>query len=177
MITTVQKQYTVKDYKHLEEGDPHQLINGDFIMREPSPTYGHQGVVGDILTQIRMHLLKKNIGEVRVSPIDVYLDNHNVMQPDIVFVNNKKKHIVKDDGLHGAPDMVIEILSPSTRYYDTNVKKTIYEKHEVKEYWLIDPKENEVMGFENINGKFQKFYQGYGKFTSKVLNLEISIIL
>ncbi|MBW8049230.1 MAG: Uma2 family endonuclease [Cytophagales bacterium] len=185
MITTAQKHYTVEDYRQLEEGDPHQLINGALIaLGEPAPTYGHQGIVADILTQIRIFLKDNPIGEVRCAPIDVYFDENNVLQPDIVFVSNQRSDIVRDDGIHGAPDMVIEILSPSTAYYDIKIKKRIYEKYGVQEFWSIDPKDNEVTGFENTNaclpklqrrqGKFREFYSGYGKFTSKVLKLNIS---
>jgi len=175
MITTAQKQYTVEDYKQLEEGDPHQLINGELIaLGEPAPTYGHQGIVVDILTQIRIFLKDNPIGEVRCAPIDVYFDGNNVLQPDIVFFSNQRSDIVRDDGIHGAPDMVIEILSPSTAYYDIKIKKKIYEKYGVLEFWTIDPKDDEVTGFENTNGKFREFYRGCGIFTSKVLKLDIS---
>lgn len=177
MVTAVQKGYTVEDYKKLKEGDPHQLINGDFIMREASPTYGHQGIVGDIFTQIRMHLLKEHIGEVRVSPIDVYLDTNNVLQPDIAFVSNERLTIVQNDGFHGAPDLVIEILSPSTSYYDTHVKKGIYEKHGVQEFWIVGPEDKSINGFENIDGEFCEFFTGKDVFFSKVLNLELSLEL
>lgn len=178
MIATSQKQYTVKDYKQFEEGDPHQLINGKLIaLGEPAPTYGHQGIVTDILTQIRFFLKNSPIGEVRCAPIAVYFDEKNVLQPDIVFVSNKRNNIIHDDGLHGAPDMIIEILSPSTSYYDTNIKKSIYEKYDVKEYWIINPDNDEVIGYENIDLKFQEFYRGYEKFSSKVLKLDISIRL
>lgn len=177
MVTAVQKGYTIKDYKKLKEGDPHQLINGDFIMREASPTYGHQGIVGDIFTQIRMHLLTDYIGEVRVSPIDVYLDDSNILQPDIVFLAKERLNIAEKDGIHGAPDLVMEVLSPSTSYYDTSVKKDIYEKHGVKELWIIDPEDQSVNGFENLDGAFCEFFTGKDVFFSKVLNLEISLEL
>jgi len=115
MILTAQRKYTVQDYKKLEEGDPHQLINGDLIMREASPSYGHQGVLRDVFYQIVNHLQSNPIGETLCAPIDVYLDEYNVMQPDIVFISNERSYITEKDGLHGAPDMIIEILSPFYR--------------------------------------------------------------
>jgi len=61
------------------------------------------------------------------------------LQPDIVFISKQRQEIIKDDGIHGAPDMVIEILSPSTAYYDIRKKYRIYEQSRVKEYWIVDP--------------------------------------
>lgn len=176
-MITKQKKYTTEDYKKLEEGDPHQLINGDLIMREASPTYGHQGILRDVFNQIVNHLRDNPVGETLCAPIDIYLDGHNVLQPDIVFVANKGRAIAKKDGFHGAPDMVIEILSDSTSYYDTTVKKGIYEEHGVREYWIIDPADNTVIGFKNMEGNFHEFFTGKDKFSSEVLNIEISLTL
>ena len=97
MIATTQKQYTVRDYKQLEEGDPHQLINGELVaLGEPSPTYGHQEVSGDIFTQIRVFLKEKPIGKVICAPLDVYFDENNVLQPDIIYISNENKHLIKE---------------------------------------------------------------------------------
>lgn len=177
MITAVQKGYTVKDYQKLKEGDPHQLINGDLIMREASPSYGHQGILRDVFYQIMNHLKNNPAGETLCAPIDIYLDEENVLQPDIVFVSNERSAITENDGFHGAPDMVIEILSPSTAHYDNNVKKDLYEKHGVKEFWVIDPEDKSVNGFENVDGTFCEFFTGKNVFFSKLLNLEISLEL
>lgn len=176
MITTKQKYYSVEDYKLLAEGDPHQLINGELIaLNEPAPAYGHQGIAAEIFYQIMKFLKKNPIGEVRFAPVDIYLDDDNVLQPDIIYISNERKHIIKKDGLHGAPDLIIEILSPSTAHYDTQIKKDIYEKHGVREYWIINPETKEATGFENIGGSFMEFYGGFGKFTLKMLNIEISL--
>ncbi len=177
MITKELKRYTTEDYKRLVEGDPHQLINGDLIMREASPTYGHQGLLRDVFMQIVNHLRDNPVGEALCAPIDVYLDEHNVLQPDIVFVANDGSAIARKDGFHGAPDMIIEILSPSTSYYDLTVKKGIYEKHGVREYWIIDPSDGTVIGFKYIDGNFHEFFTGKDVFSSEVLNIEISLTL
>ena len=176
--TTKEKRYNVSDYLKLEEGDPHQLINGKLIaLGEPAPTYGHQAKLRDVFYQIVNYLKENPLGETLCAPIDVYFDVNNVFQPDIIFVSNEKKHIIKNDGLHGAPDMIIEIQSPSTSYYDLNVKKKIYEKYGVKELWIINPLDNSVAGFENSNGNFVKTVSGKNKFLSKILNLKITLEL
>lgn len=173
METITQKQFTVKDYKNMEEGPPYfQLINEALIM-SPAPKTTHQDILGEIFNQIKNFIIKRAVGKVFIAPTDVYFDEHNVLQPDIVYISNERKNIIKDDGIHGAPDLIIEILSPSTAYYDTKIKKRIYQDSGVKEFWIVDPEDNEVRGFENIDGKFQEFYKGYGKFTLKQLTLEI----
>ncbi|MBW8050395.1 MAG: Uma2 family endonuclease [Cytophagales bacterium] len=170
------KRYTIKDYQLLDEGAPYQLINGELIMT-PSPTTPHQERSVDIIYQIR-HFLKANpIGKVFSAPTDVYFDEHNALQPDIIYISRERIDIIKKAGIYGAPDMIIEIQSPSTGYYDTNSKKKIYERYGVKEYWLIDPADNEVIGYELVKGKYKEFYRGTGKFTSKVLKLDISVNL
>lgn len=177
MLTTTQKTYTVKDYKQLEEGDPHQLINGALVVCEPAPAYGHQGILRDIIKQILNHLDQNQLGEVIFAPLDVYFDDKNVLQPDIIFVSNERNSIIKEDGIHGAPDVIIEITSPSTAKFDHIIKKRIYEKSGVTEYWIINPSHEEAVGFKIIDKKYVEFCRSYGKFTSEVLNLEISIKL
>ncbi len=174
--TLINKKHTVKDYKKLNEGAPYELING-MLVEEPSPTYGHQAKLRDIFNQIFNYLKENSLGETLCAPLDVYFDEENVFQPDIVFVSNIRKHIIHEDGIHGSPDLIIEILSPATAFYDLNEKKRNYEKYGVKEYWVIDPENEKVIGYENINGEFIEFYSGYGKFSSKVLNLDISVQL
>ena len=174
--TTKEKRYNVSDYLKLGEGDPHQLINGKLIaLGEPSPTYGHQDVLGYIFNQIWNSLKEKPAGKVICAPLDVYFDENTVLQPDIIYISNENSHIIKENGIHGAPDLIIELLSPSTAYYDTKDKKKVYERSGVKEYWIIDPVDEEVTGYENSNGKFTVLYHGYNSFKSNILDIEILI--
>jgi Uma2 family endonuclease len=150
----IKEKHTIKDYKLLPEGAPYQLIEGELVMT-PSPTTLHQIIAGNINEKIRAFVKAKGAGLVLFAPIDIYLDDENVFQPDIVFISKQKRDIIKDDGIQGAPDMVIEILSPSTAYYDLKKKYKIYEKFGVKEYWIVDP---EMKGVELFSlteqGKF-----------------------
>jgi Uma2 family endonuclease len=111
--------------------------------------------LGNINEKIRAFVKEQGAGLVLFAPTDIYLDDENVFQPDIVFISKQRRDIIKDDGIHGAPDMVIEILSPSTAYYDIKKKYKIYEKFGVKEYWIVDP---EMKGVELFSlteqGKF-----------------------
>ena len=147
------KIYTVADYEQLPEGAPYQLIDANLIDR-PSPTSTHQEIAFKLTLKLGNFVEKHQLGKVYFAPLDVHLDEHNVFQPDILFIANDRLHIVKDV-VRGAPDMVIEILSPATAYYDLISKKRLYGKHGVSEYWIIDPKEGFVEVYENTAGDMQ----------------------
>jgi Uma2 family endonuclease len=133
------KKYTVKDYLMLEEGTPFQLIDYNLIM-SPSPTSNHQQLSGRLLQTMLNFLDSINDNGFIVSaPMDVIFDDGNAFQPDIVYVSAERKEAIVKERIMGAPDLLIEILSPSTGYYDLRQKKDIYEKYGVKEYIIIDP--------------------------------------
>ncbi len=133
------KYYTARDYFNLPEGAPYQLIEGELIM-SPSPLTEHQIISKNLELVIYTHVKKYNLGLALDASIDVYLNSRNAFQPDIIFISNDNKDIIKKHGIDGSPNLVIEILSPSNSYYDTKVKKDIYEKSGVKEYLIVDPK-------------------------------------
>jgi Uma2 family endonuclease len=129
---------TVEDYRATPEGARYQLIGGELIM-SPSPNLNHQQIIWN-LSQIFGAFLKKNpIGRAFISPFDIYLSDHDVVQPDFLFVTNARLSILAEDGLHGAPDLAIEVLSPSTAQLDKKSKRILYARHGVKELWLVDP--------------------------------------
>lgn len=133
------KKYTEKDYQLLEEGAPFQLINGDLIM-SPSPTPYHQILLGRIFKVIDAFLEKNTLGGLCLfAPMDVQLDEENIFQPDLLYISEERKSELVRDRIAGAPDLIIEILSPSTAYYDLKQKKDYYERYGVKEYLIIDP--------------------------------------
>jgi Uma2 family endonuclease len=133
------KKYTADDYMMLEEGAPFQLINFDLVM-SPSPIPLHQVISRRIISAISDFLGDKiDDGFLVYSPMDVKLDEGNVLQPDILYITAERKAQVVKERVEGAPDLVVEILSPSNAYYDLRLKKNIYEKHGVKEYIIVDP--------------------------------------
>lgn len=155
-------------YRMLPEGTRAELINGRLYM-SPAPTLSHQRAILKLASQI-LNLVKKNkSGEAVISPVDVYLDRKNAVQPDIVFVSDENKSILKEDGIYGAPDLVIEVLSPGTKKFDLDKKKKIYEKYGVKEYWAVDPKTKESLGYQLKSSKFVLFKQEKGKLASALL--------
>jgi len=139
MLTAEKKKYTVEDYKMLEEGSPFQLINYDLIM-SPSPTPIHQAISLRITNALFNFLESKgNKGFLVSAPMDVKFDEGNVLQPDVLYISEQRKAELVKDIIEGAPDLVVEILSPSNAYYDLRQKKDIYQKYGVKEYIIVDP--------------------------------------
>lgn len=139
MLTAEKKKYTVEDYMMLEEGAPFQLINYDLIM-SPSPTASHQSICLRISAIFLMFLdSTNNKGIVLPAPMDVKFDDGNVLQPDVLYISADRKDELVKERIEGAPDLVIEILSPSNAYYDLRQKKDVYQKYGVKEYIIVDP--------------------------------------
>lgn len=133
------KKYTVEDYMLLEEGAPFQLINYDLVT-SPSPLFTHQQIQFVLSETIVLYNIKiGRKGQWVYAPMDVKFDEGNVFQPDVLYIAEERKAEIVKERVEGAPDLVIEILSPSTGYYDLRQKKDIYEKYGVKEYIVIDP--------------------------------------
>lgn len=129
---------TVEDYRATPEGTRYQLIEGELIM-SPSPNRFHQQIVWNLVVLFSRYLERHAVGKAFVAPFDVYLTEHNVFQPDILFVANANLGRFEDDGLHGPPDLAIEVLSPSTAQLDKKNKRRVYAQVGVKELWLVDP--------------------------------------
>jgi Uma2 family endonuclease len=141
-------------FQQLPEGTLAQLINNQIVM-SPAPSDPHQRIVGEIYAQMHQFVKKMGLGETRVAPYDVYLNRRNAFQPDIIFISNENLHRIKNNGLHGAPDLVIEILSPGTWRQDKEDKKYEYERSGVREYWMIDPADKSTEGFQLVAGEYQ----------------------
>ncbi|MBI4689911.1 MAG: Uma2 family endonuclease [Nitrospirae bacterium] len=174
MPTTLEqkKVYTYKDYAALSEGSPYQLIGGELIMT-PSPMPYHQKISKKLEFLLYEFVEKQEkLGEIFDSPIDVYLEDTEVYQPDIIYISKDRLNIIGEKKIEGAPDMVIEILSPSTAYYDLKHKNNIYAKHGVKEYWIVDPMEKSIEVYENKENAFVLFDKaaGGGEVKSRLLD-------
>jgi Uma2 family endonuclease len=141
-------------FQQRPEGTLAQLINNQIVM-SPAPSDSHQETTGEIYAALLQFVKKHDLGKVRIAPYDVYLNSRNAFQPDIIFISNENLHRIKNNGLHGAPDLVIEILSPGTWRQDKEDKKYEYERSGVKEYWMIDPVDKSTEGFQLAAGEFQ----------------------
>ncbi len=139
-----QPGFTYGDYRQWPEGERWELIAGEAYAMSPAPTRTHQMILGEIFRQIANFLEDKPC-QVYIAPFDVRLPERNeaddaietVVQPDLVVVCDASK--LDEKGCRGAPDWVIEVLSPSTASKDHVRKKSLYERHGVREYWLVHP--------------------------------------
>lgn len=158
-------RYTYADYRRLPDGERWQLIQGQLV-REPAPTPPHQFVCLEVARalmdaadpspaaqhggspprsqarahpEVEVYPLEHPAGVVLTSPIDVVLSDEDVLQPDVIFISRQRKDIITADAIEGAPDLVVEVLSPSTEAKDRGTKKELYAAYGVREYWIVDP--------------------------------------
>ena len=168
---TTKKPFTYQDYLQLpDDGKRYEVINGELIMA-PSPITIHQMINMSLSARLFNYVKENELGTILTAPLDVVLNETNVYQPDIIFISRERKEIITEKNISGAPDLVIEILSPSTAYYDLFDKKEQYEKFGVKEYWIVDPMRQWIEVYQLKEGKFnlvQKL-QKQGKLRSELL--------
>ena len=154
MISTTIK-HTYADYLETSDDERYELLHGELVMA-PAPLIDHQYVLINLIIAIGAFVKKHNLGEVYSAPIDVVLSDLNVVQPDLLFISNERAHIITPDNIQGAPDLVVEILSPSTAERDRSVKFELYAEHGVHEYWIVDPDARTITVFLLNGGAFEE---------------------
>lgn len=147
-------KFTYEDYKHTPEDKRYELLDGDLIM-VPAPRVTHQRNSRDIGLALVTFVDEKNLGEVFFAPTDVVLSNTDVVQPDILFVSKERSYIITEENIRGAPDLVVEVLSPSTAQRDRTLKRTLYALHRVPEYWQADTDAKNVAALTLDNGEYK----------------------
>jgi Uma2 family endonuclease len=158
-------------YKMLPEGTLAEIINGS-IQMSPAPTPSHQSIVRElayaILNYIKQH---RKSDHIFFAPCDVFLDEQlNAVQPDIIFISAAKNSIIRDEAIHGVPDLIIEVLSPGNSYHDLVTKKDLYQKFGVQEYWVVTPETKETIGFILKTGSYSESGRYKGKIHSVILD-------
>lgn len=164
------QKYTYSDYMSLPENAPFQLIEGELIFM-PAPSFNHQRTLGNLHYYIKDYILKNPIGEVVFSPVDVCLDDNNIVQPDLLFVAINRCSII-GKVIKGAPDFIVEILSKGNVNTDREKKMRLYGNFGVTEYWMVNPKKETVEVYYNIMSlmvKQQTVGRG-GKIVSKAIS-------
>lgn len=136
-------RYTYSDYLLLPEDKRYEILDGELYM-VAAPNIRHQRVSIRLEAALLQHIEQKGLGEILHAPSDVILSDENVVQPDILFVRKEHAGIIKEANLQGAPDLVVEILSPGTRSKDLELKRKAYARFGVQEYWLADPEADTV---------------------------------
>ncbi len=124
----------------------YELLEGELHM-VPSPSFEHQHVSVNLVIELGNFVMQRELGTILDAPLDVVLTDENkesIVQPDIIFISHARSKIIHREEIRGAPDLVIEILSPSTGQRDRTAKKTLYARHGVTEYWIVDPETHTV---------------------------------
>lgn len=147
------RKYTYHDYLQWQNNERYELIDGIPYLMSPSPSVKHQRISRELLTELALFLRNKEC-EVFDAPFDVRLFAENkadeevihVVQPDLVLVCDKSK--LDDKGCNGSPDIIIEVISPSTAKYDRWIKFKLYEQARVKQYWIVEPEYETIEVFQ-----------------------------
>jgi Uma2 family endonuclease len=131
--------WTYEDYARLpDDGYRYEVIDGELYM-SPAPSTLHQRILLQLVTQFHSFASRSGAGEVLMAPCDVLLAPGVVVQPDLLFIRADRRGIVEPNNVVGAPDLVVEILSPSDVEHDRERKHALYARHGVQEYWIVDP--------------------------------------
>ena len=159
-------------FRMLPEGTLCEVIDNVLYMAEPR-TYSQQNIVQKIGLTLLKHANKLKLGEVVFLPVDVYFEDLiSAVQPDIMYVSNENMHILHDDGyFYGAPNLIIEILSTDKKR-DKVYKKSLYERAGVKEYFIVNPINKNVLAYSLKNNIYELVYEEAGFFTSSILDFE-----
>ncbi|MBI4506782.1 MAG: Uma2 family endonuclease [Chloroflexi bacterium] len=135
---------TYADYLELHDDRMrYQLLEGELDVT-PAPSTIHQTVVKNLLVILDLYVRRGRLGTVFVAPCDVVLNDNNVVQPDLLFVSRERAAIIERACVRGAPDLIVEVLSPRTERTDREIKWQIYARYGVAHYWLIDPDRREA---------------------------------
>lgn len=149
------KLLTYEDYARLTPPDSgnYELHNGNIVFM-PSPSDKHQFVVTDLTTMLNSYVKTHKLGRVIVAPMDTQLSEVDILQPDILFVSNQRLGII-DKIVNGAPDLVVEILSPSNDTKEMSYKKYVYETAGVQEYWLVNLEKQTITQYELVENELR----------------------
>ena len=151
-----------------DDGKRYELIYGEIVM-SPSPRLRHQLVARRIERRFEDHLREHGGGVVVGAPFDVKFSETNVVQPDIIVVRAERVRALTEDFMDGAPDIVVEVLSPSNRGHDLIKKAALYQDHGVPEYWVVDPDAGAIVVNVLTDGRYAAVASPDGVVRSRVL--------
>jgi Uma2 family endonuclease len=153
MQTRTQEKLTYADLAGFpDDGRRHELIGGAHYVT-PSPATGHQRLVVRLVAAFSDYFRAHPVGEVFAAPFDVLLSEHDVVEPDLLVILQDQDDILTEQHVRGAPAIVIEILSPATRRRDEGIKRRLYERTGVREYWVFDEAGAVVKAFRRGAGQ------------------------
>ena len=152
-------RFTYQDYLSLPEGAAYEILEGDLRMT-PAPGISHQCVIGNLYKLLEKYS-EEHPGAVLMAPVDMVLAEDTVLQPDLIFISRERRGIVQERGVFGAPDLVVEVLSPTSLRVDRMVKFRLYGRHGVPELWLVD----HAIGLVEIYGLEETGYEKIGQYS------------
>jgi Uma2 family endonuclease len=139
-----------------DDGLRRELIDGELYVT-PSPNHRHQTIVLNVAFQIKRYLREHRSGRVFVAPLDVLFSRIDVVEPDVLFVSRQReREVLAENYLVAAPDLVVEVGSPSTRRTDERAKQRLYERFAVAEYWIVDPDLDAIKVFRLVDERYQR---------------------
>jgi Uma2 family endonuclease len=146
---------TYADYVRLpDDGKRHEIIDGVHYV-SPSPVTRHQRILLRLAHVLAAYLDEHPVGEVFIAPFDILLSDFDIVVPDLIYLSKQHAHFLTEKNLQGPSDLVVEILSPGTRRRDEGLKRDLYERVGVREYWLVDPKANVVRVYRRGKSGFK----------------------
>ncbi len=148
------KRWTYEEYYRLDDDQRYEITDGNLLI-VPGPDTWHQDLTGDLFSPLRSFIRRNKLGRVFISPVDVVLDPENTVQPDIVFVAAANAGIIQRRAIFGAPDLLVELISPSSARRDRHEKKDLYARFGVKEYWMGDPANKSLEILTLKNGRYE----------------------
>jgi Uma2 family endonuclease len=145
---------TYRDYEALPaDGRRYELHDGELSVT-PAPGTRHQRVSSALFSILKAHVTARGLGEVLYAPIDVILADTTIVQPDLVYLDPTRAHLVSDRGIEGPPTLAIEILSPSTTPTDRGIKANLYRRYGVPYYWIVDADGRTVEAYGLAEGRY-----------------------
>lgn len=163
-------RWTYEEYRRLDEDQRYEIINAE-LLKAPAPDTWHQSWIGDLYAVIRAHVLRNKLGKIFLSPIDVVLNSENTVQPDLVFVAAANLSIIQRSAIFGVPDLLVELVSPTSVRRDRYDKKDLYARFGVREYWIGDPANRalEILTLTDDRYELHCFAEEKGRLTSLAL--------
>lgn len=175
MTRSATVRFTYQDYLNLPEDRRYEILDGELLM-SPSPSEKHQRVPLSLAVLLSTFVKEHRLGRVYPAPFDVVLSETDVVQPDILFVSTDRVSIIGEKAVHGAPDLLVEILSPATAERDRTVKAKLYGRAGVRELWLVDPDAKTLEILVNSETGFRRdSLAASGQFASSPLFPELQI--
>jgi len=149
-------KFTYDDFVNFpHDGMRHEIIDGEHFVT-PSPNTKHQAVSMNLTRAFILYLEQHRHGQLFAAPFDVQFSDLDVVEPDLLYISRERAGILTDTHVHGAPDLVVEILSPGTRKTDEVNKRKLYARFDVREYWVVDPELDAIKVYRRVEGTFTR---------------------